>query len=162
MSTTGNSSVWVQYSPAYSHPYDLEGMLVWEFVLTGNTDVYPKGKGSMPFETTFMYRGENKTVHVYVKDQNQNPIIVTGAVATLTIKDVKGTAATVLIQKVTNIPAQGNLGATDKGELYFYLLPADTLTLDIRQYVFDVKISLANGKQYTVLDGVINLKETVA
>ena len=42
-----------------------------------------------------------------------------------------------------------------------YLVPADTSALDIRQYVFDVRVTLATGKVYTVLDGTIDLQQPV-
>jgi uncharacterized protein YlzI (FlbEa/FlbD family) len=45
--------------------------------------------------------------------------------------------------------------------MFFYLVPADTVSLEIRQYVYDVKVTLLTGKKYTVLEGVINLLEPV-
>ena len=47
------------------------------------------------------------------------------------------------------------------GEVEFYVVPADTVSLEIRQYVFDVTVTVASGKTYTILEGVLNLLEPV-
>jgi len=114
----------------------------------------------MPYETFYMYSGDSRTMIVYVKDKDQNPIDLSGATAVLTWKTDKD-AASATLTKTTAVAADGAIGAADLGEIYFYLLPDDTNTLTIRQYVWSVAVTLSNGKVYTVLDGVANVLQSV-
>ena len=113
----------------------------------------------MPFETIELYAGNNRTLRVYVKDDNLDVINVTGATGVLTVKKTKDSSAE--FTKSTAIPAQGQIRSPDQGEMLFYIVPADTANLDVRQYVFDVKVTLSTGKAYTVLEGIINLQQPV-
>lgn len=142
-----------------STPLAFNGLLVWKEEFTGYTDNYPR-RTNMPYETFYMYAGDDRTMIVYVKDKDQNPIDLTDAVAVMTWKTSKDAAAATLT-KTTATAAQGAIGAADNGEIYFYLIPDDTNSLTIRQYVWSVKVTLTNGKVYTVLDGVVNLSQPV-
>jgi len=147
------------YDMTKMHPYDLGGILTLENKMCGIASGYPARRGIVPFETIELYAGNNRTLRVYVKDDNLDVINVTGATGVLTVKKTKDSSAE--FTKSTAIPAQGQIGSPDQGEMLFYIVPADTANLDVRQYVFDVKVTLSTGKAYTVLEGIINLQQPV-
>jgi len=113
----------------------------------------------MAYESLQLYAGNNHTYHIYVKSRCMNDVDITGATGVLTWKSTKD--GTVTFQKSTAVPGEGEIGAPTKGEMYFYLVPADTNTLEYRQYKFDVTLTMSDGKVYTVLEGVVTLKEPV-
>lgn len=147
------------YDTTFMYPYDLTGILTSENKMCGIINNYPVRRRAVPFETVELYAKNNRTFRVYVKDDNLDVINVTGATGILTVKKTKDSSAE--FTKSTSIPAQGQIGSPDQGELFFYVLPADTVNLDIRQYVFDVKVTLSTGRVYTVLEGIINLQQPV-
>jgi len=148
------------YDTSQLHPDDLTGVLVSEDKMCGIINRYPIRRTAVPYYAIEMYKKNNRTFRVYVKDADLNVINITGAVGIFTVKQSKDSTTT-LIQKSTAVPAQGQIGAADEGEMFFYFVPADTLSLDARQYVFDVKITLSTGKVYTIAEGVIDLLQTV-
>ena len=113
----------------------------------------------MPYESIDLYAKNNRTFRVYVKDADLNIVNVAGCTAVFTFKKTKSDSA--LFTKSTAIAGQGQIGSPDQGELIFYILPADTVNLDIQQYVFDVRLTLPSGATYTVIEGVINLQQPV-
>ena len=142
------------------YPCDLNGTLVSESELDGVINNYPVGRAAVPYYSIDMYLSDDRTFRVYVKTPDLNVVDLTGAVGTMTVKTDK--SSSVLTQKKTNVSGEGQIGAADEGEMFFYLVPADTSLLDARQYVFDVSVELSSGKKYTVLDGVINLIQPVS
>ena len=149
------------YDMTKMHPYDLNGILVVEDKMCGIVNNYPPRRNAVPYETIELYSNNNRTLRVYVKTPELNVINVAGAVGVLTIKTTKDSMLPT-ITKSTAIPAQGAIGSPDQGEMFFYILPADTANIDIRQYVFDVKVTLSTGKVYTILEGVINLQQSLS
>jgi len=142
------------------HPDDWMGILEAETQITGIVNNYPIRRFLMPFETLNLYAGNDHAFRIYVKTPELNIVNLTGAKGVLTVKTSKDeTVAT--LTKTTDTASQGEIGSADEGEMFFYLVPADTSALDIRQYVFDVKVTLASGKAYTVLEGLINLEKAV-
>jgi hypothetical protein len=108
-----------------------------------------------------LYQGNNKTYVCYAKDRNMNPINISNAVCVLTVKREKSDV-TPVFQKYTNVPGQGEIGAPEKGEFYFYIVPTDTTSLEAeRQYSFDVKILMPTTNVYTVAEGTILIKKPV-
>jgi hypothetical protein len=149
----------VLFDTSQLHPDDLTGTEVQELKFLGLVNNYPVGRSAVPNETMELYAHNDRILRVYVKTPCMNIVNLTGAVGVFTVKpDLSSTA---VIVKHTNVPAEGMIGAADEGEMFFFVVPADTATLDIRQYVFDVKVTLVTGKVYTVLSGVINLLEPV-
>ena len=145
------------YDTSDLRPNDLLGILIDETKMTGLVNAYPVAGGcAMPFTALDIYANNNRTLTVYVKTADLNIVDITSAVAILTVKVSKESTSPDIV-KSTAIAGQGAIGAANKGELYFYLVPADTVNMAIRQYVYDVTITLATGKKYTVLEGVINL-----
>lgn len=149
----------VLYDATYLHPNDLTGILEYETRMCGIVNNYPVGRNAVPQEIFELYKGSDRTLRVFVKTPDLDVIDITGSVGILTIKPNKeSTVAT--ISKHTNVAAEGAIGAADRGEMFFYLIPADTSSLDAQQYVFSVKITLSNGKIYAILEGIINLFES--
>lgn len=140
------------------HPNDLNGILASEIQMCGIQNPY--GRSAVPYETIEMYANNDRVLRVYAKTADLNIVNLTGAVGVFTVKTDK-TATLAVITKHTNVPAEGQIGAADEGEMFFYIVPADTVHLDIRQYVFSIRITLSTGKTYTILEGVINLEQPV-
>lgn len=140
----------------YNEPEILEGRLNFQDTL--NVFIDRVGDRYM-YQNLDLYSGNNKTYIIYVKDRELQPVNLTGATGVLTVKDEKG--GTTVIQKSTSVSGEGEIGSPEQGEAYFYLVPTDTSSLAYQQYVYDIKITLSNGKTYTVLEGVINLLQPV-
>ena len=146
------------YDASQLHPDDLTGIMESETQLCGVVNNYPVGRSAVPFEPMDIYADSDRTLRVFIKTPDLNIVNLTGAQGLLTIKTDKF-ALTPVITKTTTDPSQGAIGSPDQGEMFFYLVPSDTSHLDIRQYVYDVRLTLSTGKTYTVLEGVINLQK---
>ena len=150
----------VLYETKEIHPDELTGIVISETKICGLINSSPLRRENMPFEQIDLYTNNNRTIRVFVKNEDLNIVNLVGAIGVLTVK-VSKTSATTTLSKSTSVSGQGELGAADEGEMFFYILPADTATLEVRQYVYDVKVTLQSGKKYTVLEGVINLEKSV-
>jgi len=139
---------------------DLFGVLVYETKIYGRINVRPLRRRSVPYLKFDIYQGNNRQLRVLVRDEDMNVIDITGATGVFTVKETKESTSP-SIQKSTAVAGEGQIGAADEGEMFFFLVPADTSSLDIRQYVYDVKLTLASGKTYTIVEGVVNLLEPV-
>jgi hypothetical protein len=128
--------------------------------LCGIVNNYPVGRSAVPYEPMDIYANNDRTLRVYIKTPELNIVNLTGAQGLLSVKTDKD-ATSPVITKSTDIGSEGAIGSPDQGEMFFYLVPLDTASLSIRQYVYDVKVTLTTGKKYTVLEGVINLLEPV-
>ncbi len=147
------------YDMTKMHPYNLMGMLIKKTLLCGIINNYPIRRLAVPFESIDMYLNNNREIRVYIKDPELNIVNVSGATGIFTLKQTKDKP--VIFSKSTAISGQGTIGSPDQGELIFYIKPEDTIDLDSRQYVFDVRLILGSGDTYTVLEGVINLQQPV-
>lgn len=143
----------------YHTPQELVGELVYQEKFLASIDAYPR-RTRVVFVNLTLYAGDDKTYVIYVKDRDLNEVDVTSATGVFTMKEAKDDTSAV-VSKSTAVSGEGEIGAGNHGEIYFYLEPDDTKDLDIRQYVFDVRVTLANGKVYTVLEGTINLAQPV-
>jgi hypothetical protein len=150
----------VLYSTDSMPDADLVGILVAETKWVGRVNNLPLRRRAVPYEALDIYKSSDRTIRMYVRDGDLNVINLTGATCVLTVKLLKSDSVAT-IQKSTANASEGLIGAADNGECFFYLVPADTSSLDIAQYVFDVRITLSSGKTYTVLEGVMNLLENV-
>jgi len=139
---------------------DIMGVLKSETKLYGRINRRPLRRKSVPYDSFDIYAGNNRQLRVLVRDEDLNVIDITGATAVFTVKTTKS-AASASISKSTAVSGEGQIGAADEGEIFFFLVPADTSSLDVRQYVFDVKVTLSSGNAYTVVEGVVNLIEAV-
>jgi len=106
-------------------------------------------------QTISMFRGDDKTVRITVKDGSGALVNITGA-------HIKFTAAT----SPTSIAKDSDNGASEvdwtdptNGEAEIYLVPADTAGAtpkEIGSYLFDIEITLS-GKTYTLSKGFFQL-----
>lgn len=151
--------VTVLYDTSQLHPGEVTGILISRTDLCATINFYQMGEPAVPHYKVDLYANNNRTLRVFVKDDSLNIINLTGAVAVLTVKPTK--TGTTTFTKTTAVAAQGIIAAADEGEINFYIVPADTASLDIRQYVFDVKATLSNGKKYTVVEGILDLLRPV-
>jgi hypothetical protein len=149
----------VLYDTSSLHPDDLTGILDFEIQMCGILSTYPR-RLIVQTECVESYANRDRTFRVFVKTPDLNIVDLTGATGLLTVKTEKGVLG-ISIQKSTDVPSEGQIGSPDQGEMFFYLVPADTVSLAIRQYVYDIKVTLTNGKSYTVLEGVFNLQQPV-
>jgi hypothetical protein len=139
---------------------DLVGIVVPETKMCGIINRKPMRRRAVPYIAMDLYAKNNRRLRVYERDGELNIISLAGALGVFTVKLLKSDIVPV-IQKHTNVPAEGQIGSPDQGEMFFYILPADTLTLATVQYVFDVTVTLADGNTYTTVEGVINLLQPV-
>ena len=143
----------------YHTPEELVGELVYQEKFLASIDALPR-RTRVVFQNLTLYAGDNKTYVIYVKDRDLNEVDLTGATGVFTMKETKDDAVA-SVSKSTAVAGEGEIGAANHGEMYFYLVPDDTKDLDIRQYVFDFRVTLANSKTYVVLEGTINLLQSV-
>lgn len=122
----------------------------------------------MPLEvnTIIMYVRDDRTLSVSVNTDTGSPVDLTDAKMWFTVKqrflDPDDKA---LIQKRT-----ANAGGSDSqikivtpatGKAEIYIVPADTQSMNPGTYVYDIQVTLANGKTYTITRDKITFKEDV-
>jgi len=117
-------------------------------------------KSAMVSKNLELFKGNNKQYVCYVKDRQLQPIDISNGVCYFTAKEDRSDP-TPVIEKSTNVPGEGQIGAANKGEFYFYLVPADTSSLEQNQYFFDVTVVLSSGKLYTVAQGMLYVKDPI-
>lgn len=139
---------------------DLVGILKAETVLNGVVNNLPLRRRAVPHCNIDLYKSNNRRLRCYVRDGDLNIIDLTGAVAVFTVKESKNSTTTSL-QKSTSVSGEGQIGSADEGECFFFIVPSDTSGLSVGQYVYDVKVTLSSGKVYTVVEGVLNLLQSV-
>ncbi len=139
---------------------DLVGIVVAETKMCGVINNCPLRRRAVPYYPIDLYQNNDRRLRVYIRDGDLNIIDLTGATVVFTVKLSKSDV-TPVIQKSTAVPAEGMIGSADEGECFFFILPADTVDLDICQYVYDVKATLADGNSYTTVEGVLNLLQPV-
>lgn len=147
-----------------TEPWELLGELQYNVAWCGYISVLPvrliRKVPNVPFYYLDLYAGNNKQIQVYVKDKDLNVINLAGARAVLTVRKTKDSP--IIFQKDTANPTEGQIGSPNWGEIFFYIVPNDTDSLDTNeQYVLDVKVQVASKKVYTVLEGAINLLQPV-
>jgi hypothetical protein len=104
------------------------------------------------------FRGDSHTITVYVKQRDNAGVLqaidLTNAVAVLSVKE-RGTATEYVLQTDCSVvtPVSGVL------EVAF--TPEDTQNLKPGLYVYDVQVTLANQKVYTVVKDQLEIKEDV-
>ena len=103
-----------------------------------------------PENAVTMIRGTSKTLTVTVSNPDGTPTNLTGGRMVLTVKPNFWTDLP-LIQKLTTDPSQGVITVPREGIAEFYLVPADTIGLDTKEYVFDVWLVTATGERYAVV-----------
>ena len=108
-----------------------------------------------------MFKGDHKTFELQVKDQDGNPIDLSGATIRMTVKK-HATDETAVISKTSNNASEISITDPANGIAEIYLVPSDTRNLDAGKYIFDIEITTAAGKVYTVLLANLTLVEDVS
>lgn len=105
-----------------------------------------------------VFRGDDHTLDVTVKQRSSTGV--------LTVVDVTGSSSVLTVKKaatdtVALISKAGTITDGPAGELQFVLVPSDTSSLTPGFLVYDVQVTLASGKIYTVLKDIFSLKQDV-
>jgi hypothetical protein len=155
-------------------PIPIQGTLVSEETMfaTVVTETYYIGYLSdeecpqMEDQRIQMYLRDDRTLSLVVNDHNDDPVDLTGAKITFTVKSKMGDPDDQSIFQKKDAAAGG--GDTEikildapGGSAEVYIVPADTLNVSPGNYMWDVQVTLANGKTYTVLRGRVTFKEDV-
>ena len=104
----------------------------------------------LPENAVTIIRGTSKTLELLVTDSVGKAVDLTGAKIVLSVKENLGDTNP-LIQKSSDVSMQAQVTAPRLGKAQIYLVPADTQTLSIKQYVFDVWAIFAGGKRFAVV-----------
>ena len=148
----------VIYDASQLHPGELTGIWVPETQMCGTVNRYVSTSGgkNVPHYKVDLYINNDRTLRVFIKDEDLNIVDLTGCTLVLTARKEAGDAP--VFTKSTAVAAEGAIGAADEGECFFYIIPADTASLE-GQYIFDIALTTAASKTYTVLEGILNLLE---
>ena len=98
-----------------------------------------------------IYRGSSKTYELHVTDAEETDVDLTGARIVLSVKcDLKDQAP--LIQKDSNVgAAEIDINHPLEGKAEIKFVSADTRTMDVGEYIFDVWVVLASGVRGPVI-----------
>lgn len=106
---------------------------------------------TQPKNAIQVIRGTSKTFELAVVDESGGVVNLTGSRVIMTVKR-ELTDRNPVIQKDSLVGvAQVELSEPKAGKAKIYFDPADTQTLDVREYLFDVWVILASGKRYAVV-----------
>lgn len=99
-----------------------------------------------------LIRGVDKTLRVTVSDEDGDAVDLTGATVYFRVK-VDISDASAVIEKVSTDVAEIEINADPTtGLADIYLIPGDTSSLTLVPHVYDVWVTLANGKSYAVVE----------
>jgi hypothetical protein len=150
-------SLEVFYSTASLPQCDLYGIVEVEQKLCGIINNCPLRRRAVPFLTIDLFRDNDRRLRFFARDADLNIVDLTGATCIFSVKESKS-ATSFVLQKSTANAGEGMIGSADEGEAFFFIEPTDTVALDAGQYVYDVQVILSDGKQYTSVEGYLNLK----
>lgn len=109
-----------------------------------------------------IFRGNNKTFEVSIKDESGQNLDLTGATVYFMVKEsVKDEDASAKISKSSAVAGQIVITNAIGGLCEIYLVPADTSSLPVKRYVYEVKVGLADGRKYTVAMDEFVIKHVV-
>lgn len=122
----------------------------------------------MPLEVNniTMFLRDDRTLSVTVNEENGDPVNLTNAKLWFTVKQRATDLDTQALIRKKTASAGGSddeIDITDAtgGRAEVYIVPADTLNMNPGTYIYDVQVTLANGKTYTVTRDKITFKEDV-
>lgn len=104
----------------------------------------------LPENALVLVRGTSKTLELVITDADGKAVDITGAKIVMSVK-AAATDAAPLIQKSSDSITQAEVTVPREGKARIYLVPADTQTLAIKSYVFDVWLVLVSGKRFAVV-----------
>ena len=114
-----------------------------------------------PDNSMSFIRGTSNTLRLTIRDpevmntSEEDPftgsrLILTGVQIYFSVKKYL-TDRSPLIQKTTALASEIAITAERAGEAEIYLLPADTVHLDLGNYTYDIWVVLPNGKKHCVV-----------
>ena len=109
--------------------------------------------------TKELYKGNSRTFEIEIKDLLGVPIDISGATLKFSVRVTE--LGSTLIFKSTANTIELKITAPLVGKAEVYLIPSDTINLKAGAYLFDVQLTLANYKVYTVIKGTLNLIEPI-
>lgn len=92
-------------------------------------------------------KGDTKKYDLTFKDSNGDAIDITGATVYLSVKDEQNSSVN-LFQVVTTTHTSPTTGQTE-----IEVEPADTASLELGNYWYDIQITTSSSEKYTVLKG---------
>ena len=108
-----------------------------------------------------MYRGDNRTLQVTVKDADGVAVGLTNYTAKFTVR-TKPDTDTVTIAKTTTLAAEIDITDPTNGILEIYIVPADTKDLTPRSYDYDVEITSATSIVSTVVKSTFTIQADIS
>lgn len=99
-----------------------------------------------------IYRGDDRTFKVIVKDEDDAVINITGAAIRFSVKE-KISDVAYEIEKSRAVGAEIAITDAANGEYEIFLVPADTQDMDVGSYEYDSELTTSGGKVYTVVRG---------
>lgn len=96
-------------------------------------------------------RGSSKTYALSVKDSSGNPVNLTGARIIFSMKEGFCNESAIIRKDSNNGITEIEITDPLAGMAEIKILPSDTTTLDVGEYLFDVWVILTSGKQYPVI-----------
>lgn len=114
----------------------------------------------MTVNTKEMYRGDNKTFQVTIKDSTGTAVNISGAGLKFTVKEAANDPS-FKIQKTSASATEIDLTDPTNGIAEIYLVPDDTRNLKAGAYQYDVEYTDTSSKIYTVIKDTLTLLDDV-
>ena len=96
-------------------------------------------------------RGSSKTFGLTVVDASAAVVNLTGSRVVFSVKRLITDVHPIILKDSAKSAAQVELTEPKAGKANIYLEPADTQTLNVGEYVFDVWVVLSNGNRHPVI-----------
>lgn len=158
---------------AIKEPISVRGVLVFEEVLHAQiiatmdfVGYLNGGCPKMEDQRIQMYLRDDRTLSLTVNDHDDNAVDLTGAKIIFTVKSKMSDPDDKALFQKKNSLAGGDdseikILNPSGGSAEIYIVPTDTDNVDPGNYMWDVQVTLANGKTYTVLRGRVTFKGDV-
>lgn len=104
-------------------------------------------------------RGDSREYRLEVVDENSNVVNLTGATLRFTVKKNNSIADPGEFQLTSASAAQILIDDPGNGKARIFVTNANTQTLEIRRYIYDVQVQPASGGVKTVVSGTFAVTE---
>ena len=96
------------------------------------------------------YKGRNMDYTLTIKDQDAVPVPLGGATVKFMVKEkLTDTDANAKITKSSATPTQITIDSPTSGIVTVFLVPADTQSLTVRDYYWDIYVVTSTLKEYS-------------
>ncbi len=106
---------------------------------------------TQPRNTVTLIRGESKTFQLEVKDPALVIVDLTNARVLMSVKKQITDKLSVIFKDSINGVSEVDIDEPKAGRAKIFVLPGDTRSMDVGEYVFDVWVVLPGGKQHPVV-----------